>query len=87
MKNILFFLLLLCILSPLDAQDKPAYILYNKNGKKVKHAKMLKALEATDVLLFGEIHNNPICHWLQLELSQELLERKGKQLVLGAEMF
>lgn len=87
MKNILFFLLLLSILSPLDAQDKPAYILYNKNGKKVKHAKLLKALEATDVLLFGEIHNNPICHWLQLELSQELLERKGKQLVLGAEMF
>ncbi len=87
MKNIFLFLLLFSILSPLDAQDKPAYILYNKDGKKVKYAKLLKAVTASDVLLFGEIHNNPICHWLQLEVSQEMFQKKGKQLVLGAEMF
>jgi len=87
MKNILLFLLFLSILKPIGAQDKPAYILYNKAGKKVKYAKLLKAAAASDLLLFGEIHNNPICHWLQLELTKEMMEKKGRQLTLGAEMF
>ena len=33
------------------------------------------------------MHNNPICHWLQLELTKDLLNDSKKQLVLGAEMF
>jgi uncharacterized iron-regulated protein len=37
------------------------------------------------VVLFGEHHNNSIIHWLQLELTKDLAEKKN--LVLGAEMF
>ncbi|MFV0268454.1 MAG: ChaN family lipoprotein [Draconibacterium sp.] len=67
--------------------DKPAYLLFDKDGKKVKYEKMLKQIQEVDVVLFGELHDNPISHWLQLELTKDLYELKGKNLVLGAEMF
>jgi uncharacterized iron-regulated protein len=67
------------------ATDKPAYVLYNAQGKKVTYAKMLKDLRTQDVVLIGELHNNPISHWLELEITQALAEKR--QLVLGAEMF
>ncbi|MCF6332813.1 MAG: ChaN family lipoprotein [Draconibacterium sp.] len=67
--------------------DKPAYFLFNKDGKRVKYSKMLKAVEDADIVLFGELHNNPVSHWLQLELTKNLFELKGEKLVLGAEMF
>ena len=35
--------------------------------------------------MFGELHNNPIAHWLQLETTREL--GKKKELILGAEMI
>jgi uncharacterized iron-regulated protein len=67
--------------------DKPAYLLFNKEGKTIKYEKMLSQMEDADIVLFGELHYNPISHWLQLELTKDLFERKGNQLVLGAEMF
>lgn len=69
----------------LNAQDKKAYQLFDSKGKKVTFEKLIKASEKTEVVLFGEFHDNPICHWLQLELTKELASRK--QLVLGAEMI
>lgn len=46
---------------------------------------MLKDLRGQEVVLIGELHNNPISHWLELEITQALAEQR--QLVLGAEMF
>ncbi|MCD6091893.1 MAG: ChaN family lipoprotein [Bacteroidales bacterium] len=67
--------------------DKPAYRLYSKDGKSVKFKKMVDALQDADIVFFGELHNNPIAHWLQLEITKELFVAKTKNLVLGAEMF
>jgi len=68
-----------------QAQDKPAYRLFDANGKKVKYEKMIGQLEKADILLFGELHDNPIAHWLQLEVTTDL---SGKRhLMLGAEMI
>ena len=67
------------------SQDKPAYILYNKDGKKVKYIKMLNTVSGADIILFGEFHNNPIAHWLQLELTKDLKQKRN--LILGAEMI
>lgn len=67
------------------AQDLPAYQLYSQNGKKISYSKMIRALRQADVIFIGEHHNNPIVHWLQLEITRELGE--DHQLVLGAEMF
>jgi uncharacterized iron-regulated protein len=69
----------------LSAQDKKAYQLFDKKGKKTNYAKLLKEAEKTQVVLFGEYHNNSMVHWLQLELTKGLAEKK--QLVLGAEMM
>jgi len=71
----------------LMAQDKPTYQLFSKDGKDVKYQKMLKAAAEADIIFFGELHDNPIAHWLQLELAKGLYEQKGEALILGAEMF
>lgn len=67
------------------AQQKPAYILYDANGKPVGYEKMLKALAGQDIILFGEYHDNPISHWMQLTVTKDLSKKRA--LVLGAEMF
>lgn len=67
--------------------DKPAYLLFDKAGKTVKYEKMMKQVEDADIVLFGESHDNPVSHWLQLELTKDLYEIKKQNLVLGAEMF
>jgi uncharacterized iron-regulated protein len=68
-----------------QAQDKKAYQLFDKNGKKVSYKKLLKTAEETQVVLFGEFHNNAISHWLELELTKDVA--KNKTVVLGAEML
>jgi len=67
--------------------QKPAYRLFREDGKKVKYEKMAEAAAEADIVLFGEYHTNPISHWLQLELTNDLHEARGEALILGAEMF
>ena len=86
MKRHLFISLLLTISLSSFAQ-LPAYKIFRENGKKSNYEKMVEASRKADVVLFGELHNNPISHWIQLELTMDLFEAKGGNLVLGAEMF
>ena len=85
MKSILLAFTLVFVTSTAIGQDKPAYVLYDSKGKKVSFKKLLKDANESNVVLFGELHDNPIAHWLQLELTKEL--GKNNALVLGAEMF
>ncbi|ALM08217.1 iron-regulated protein [Sediminicola sp. YIK13] len=85
MKKILFPILFLFVFTTTLSQHKPAYTIYNSKGKKVSYAKMVKELTSKDIILFGELHNNAIVHWLQYEIASELAN--SKPLVLGAEMF
>ena len=82
-------LMLFCFLqmSFILSDDKPAYIIYNSKGEQVDYSEMLKQLKKSDVAFFGELHNNPISHWLQLEVTKDLYKAKQSDLVLGAEMF
>ena len=84
MKQLLISLSLLLISNSVFAQ-KLAYVIYDSKGKKVSYEKMLQAMENQDIVLFGELHNNPIAHWLQLELTIDL--NKKRDLILGAEML
>lgn len=84
-KTILFLCLLL--ISSTLAAEKPAYQLFNTKGKNTKYSKLIKEAQHVDIVLFGELHNNPISHWLQLELSKDLHALFGENLVMGAEMF
>lgn len=81
----LFFGLVLSFLA--FSQKKTAYQLFNEKGKKLKYEKVLKDLSNADIILFGELHDNPICHWLELELAKDIYEIKKENLVLGAEMY
>ncbi len=84
MKQILLF----CFIfwqSIIFSQEKPAYRIFDRNGKETTYAKLLKSASKTEVVLFGEFHDNAISHWLELELAKDLAEKK--KLVLGAEMF
>ena len=78
-------LISLCVLS--FKADKIAYQLFDINGKPATYQQLLKSAKEADIILFGELHDNPIGHWLQLELTKDLYEAKKSNLVLGAEMF
>ncbi len=87
MKKILFLLAIACGSLHTVGQDMPAYRLYNVKGKTVDYDKLVKEAAEADIVLFGEQHNNPICHWLQIELTRSLYQLKKGDLVMGAEMF
>lgn len=86
MRKVIAILVLFVIVAGFK-NDKPAYRIFNAEGKKVKYAKMLDAVSDADVVFFGELHNNPICHWLQYELTVDLYSNKNGDIILGAEMF
>ncbi|PWK20961.1 ChaN family lipoprotein [Xanthomarina spongicola] len=77
----------LAFISITNAQNKPAYQLFKNNGKAADYNKMIKDLAESDMVFFGEYHNNPISHWLQLEMSKSFFEIKRDKLFFGAEMF
>ncbi len=87
MKTFLSSIFCLFIITSLSAQDKPAYKLFTSTGKEVKWEKAVKDLENSDIVFFGELHDNTIGHWLEYELLVELYKTHKDELVLGMEMF
>jgi uncharacterized iron-regulated protein len=86
MKQLFFFLIFSLTLN-LSAQDKLAYKVFTGEGKKADYGDILKASLKADVVFFGELHDNPIAHWLEFEITKDLYSAKGKNLMLAAEMF
>lgn len=87
MKRLLFLYVFMIAFFTLQAQEKKAYQLYTSNGVPVTYSEMLNGIQASDIVFFGELHNNPISHWLQLELTSDLFKEKQGDLILSAEMF
>ncbi|AZQ60891.1 iron-regulated protein [Flammeovirga pectinis] len=88
MKHFLFIATFILTSFIVNAQSRlKAYQIFDKDGKEVTFEEMSKALSTYDVVFFGELHNNPIAHWLQFELSQSLAKAKDNNIVFGAEMF
>lgn len=85
MKNLLIVLALVLTSNIVSAQKMSPYKIYNSKGKQVTFKKMMKTLAKKDIVLFGELHNNAIAHWLQYEVTAEL--HKSRKLILGAEMM
>lgn len=82
----LVFCLLLC--SGAYAQNLEAFRIFDAKGKEVSFGKMMSGISANQVVLFGEFHDNPISHWLELNVLLQLNERvKGSELAVGFEMF
>lgn len=87
MNKHLITLVALLVAMSLQSQDKPAYQIFTGDGNDIRYSKMMKELEKADFVFYGELHNNAIAHWLELEITRDLYEGKGQDLVLGAEMF
>ncbi|WP_299756800.1 ChaN family lipoprotein [uncultured Pontibacter sp.] len=89
MKYKLLALILITITTVGMAQkkEKPAYRLFTAEGKSINYGKMLKELQEAEVVLFGEQHNDPIAHWLQLEVAKDLHQANRQNFAIGAEMF
>ena len=60
---------------------------YNSSGKKVTFKKVVRKAMDNQIILFGELHNDRICHALQLGLYTELIQQKAGKVVLGMEML
>ncbi|GGG58611.1 ChaN family lipoprotein [Hymenobacter glacieicola] len=86
-NSLLLVLLGLLVGLPLRADDKPAYRLFTATGKAAPYDRMLRELAAADVVFFGEQHNDPLAHWLELQVTKDLLRLRQGQVVLGLEMF
>lgn len=81
-------LFLIVTIGTVTAQTgKDPYVLYNIKGEKANYEQMLAEAKKADIVLFGELHDNPVSHWLQKELTADLYKDKKEKLVLGAEMF
>ena len=69
------------------AQPKPAYSIFSADGKQTDYGKMLKTLQDADVIFIGETHNCPVAHWMEYEITSDIIQKSPKGLTLGAEMF
>ena len=78
-------LLLLVIGQYAIAQSVEPFQLYNKKGKKINTNKFFRQIESGEIILFGELHNNPIAHWLQLKTTQKM--HLKHPISIGAEML
>lgn len=69
------------------AQEPKAYTLFDSKGKEVSYRQMIDRLAGCDVVFFGENHNCPIAHWMELNVARSLYERHGDKLAIGEEMM
>lgn len=69
------------------AQTPKAYALFDNDGNEVSYADMMRKLGGCDIVFFGEDHNCPIAHWMELNVARSLYERHGDKLTIGEEMM
>jgi uncharacterized iron-regulated protein len=69
----------------LGMAQEQAFKIFTGAGKKSSYKKMSKSLLQQDAVFFGELHDNPIAHWLEVEIAKTLLE--NKTVTFGAEML
>ncbi len=64
-----------------------AFALFDGEGKRMDYQELLQRSRNSDLIFFGEIHDDPIGHWIQLRLTEDLYKSEGEALRLGGEMY
>lgn len=82
--QVVFILLLLAFFG--QSQEK-AFQIFTGRGNKVSFHQLERAALRGEFVFFGELHDDPIAHWIQRELLASLFEKHGADLVCGSEMF
>ncbi len=86
MKNQIILTAIAILFVNLSFSQSVGFKIYNAKGKQVSVEDMAEKMAKYDVVLLGELHNDPIAHWVQLKTTK-LIGESGKEMVLGAEMF
>lgn len=84
-NHFLVILLMLGSFGTIKAQGE-AYQFFTNKGKKVDLKEVLKEARDADAVFFGELHNNSLGHWLQLQVLKGL-QAENPDLVVGSEIF
>jgi uncharacterized iron-regulated protein len=83
-----YFLLALLVSTGAYGQDLEAFRIFDSKGKQVSFQKMMTKISSNQAVLFGEFHDNPISHWMELNVLLELNKKTaGNKLAVGFEMF
>lgn len=85
-KYILTVLFALILVFSANAQNK-AYQIYTSKGVEIEYENMVVQLMDSDIIFFGELHNDPISHWLEYRLLKDASKMIDKKPFVGAEMF
>lgn len=83
-----YLIICLLICSGAYGQGLEAFRIFDSKGKEVSFQKMMTKVSQNQVVLFGEFHDNPISHWLEVNVLMELNKQTtGPKLAVGFEMF
>lgn len=89
-RSLVFIMIMLITMANNVFSGMPAYNIFDKDGSREDFDELAGDALYADIIFFGELHNNPICHWLQLELTKYMYQESKAnnfELILGAEMF
>ncbi len=64
-----------------------SYVIYDKIGNKISFEKLIETSLNSELIFFGELHNNSVAHWLQLKLLKSLKQSTKRHITVGMEMF
>ncbi|EOZ95143.1 hypothetical protein A33Q_3348 [Indibacter alkaliphilus LW1] len=59
------------------------YKVFDKNSNEVSFETLAKEAKNFELIFFGELHNNGVAHWLQLQLFKYLYEQEGSPILAG----
>jgi uncharacterized iron-regulated protein len=87
MKSIYSYLIVCLISVNVFGQGIQPFVIFDKNGNVSEFQAVAKSAASSNLVLFGELHDNPIAHWLERILAEDLYKTKNGNLIIGAEMF
>jgi uncharacterized iron-regulated protein len=90
MKLLLSLIILFSFSFQPPPPEKPAYKIFTKDAELSSYEDIINSAKESDIIFFGEHHNNPISHWLELEIIKSLndsTESNSRELKIGTEMF
>ena len=64
------------------AQPKSAYSIFTADGRQTDYGRMLRTLHDADIIFIGETHNCPVAHWMEYEITSDLIRKSPKGLTL-----
>jgi uncharacterized iron-regulated protein len=70
-----------------NSQNIIAYKIFDKTGNEIDYENLISNISESNVILFGELHNNSVSHWFEFEIVKSLYSSKKEKLIIGAEMF